>query len=97
VDAFGHQAQRILLIQLGAAIALRDSILHTAQTYSSIERVARELTRFERRGESAVRRGRQAFRRRRRGFEHGVRDARRQTNGWRSDAGHVVDRVRSLA
>jgi hypothetical protein len=101
MDAFGRQAQRMLLIQLGAADAARDALSHTVQTYTSFDRAVRELRQFERRGERVLRRGQQTVRRRRGGFEHDVRGARRdmerQANGWRSDVGDVIGRVKRIA
>jgi hypothetical protein len=94
VDAFGRQAQRVLLIQLGAADAARDALSKTVRTYTSLDRAVREFRQFERRGERVMRRSRQTFRRQRRDIEHGVQ---RQTNGWRSDAGDVIERVKRAA
>jgi hypothetical protein len=63
--------------------------------------LTRELNRFERRGERVLRETRQGLRRRRREVEHDVRETRRdigrQTNGLRSEAEDVVDRIKSLA
>ncbi len=101
IDALGRQAQRAVMIQLGAAIALRDAVSQIAETYSNLDRALLELNRFERRGEAAVRRGKQTLRRRRRGVEHDVRSARRgarrQADGIRSEAGEVVERITSVA
>jgi vacuolar-type H+-ATPase subunit D/Vma8 len=89
------------MIQLGLAVALRDALAEVAETYTNLDKVIRELNRFERRGEGAVRRGKQTLRRRRRDIEHDVRSARRdvkrQTNGLRSDAEDVVQRIKNLA
>ena len=56
LDAFASQAQRALLIQLGAAATLRDNLAQTAQTYTNLDKVVRELDRFERRGERVLKR-----------------------------------------
>ena len=48
----GRQAERALLIQVGAAAELRDRLAETAQTYTNLTKVTRELNRFERRGEA---------------------------------------------
>jgi hypothetical protein len=90
LDSIGRQAQRALLVQLGAAAIARDRILETAQTYTNLPRMTRELNRFERRGERVFRESRQAFRRRRREVEHDL-------NGWRDEASEVADRVKSIA
>jgi hypothetical protein len=76
----------VLLIQIGAAAAFRDTIAKQAQTYTSVDRATRQLKRFERRGERIWRRGGQTVRRRRREVEH-------TTNGWRSDAESAVKRI----
>jgi hypothetical protein len=90
LDAVGREAQRALLIQLGAAATVRDAVLTTARTYSNPASVRRELNRYERRGERVLRQSRQALRRRSRDVEHEV-------NGWRNEAADVVDRVTRLA
>jgi hypothetical protein len=99
-EAFGRQAQRAVLIQLGLAVALRDAISEVAETYTNLDKVIRELNRFERRGEGAVRGSKQTLRRRRREIEHDVRsaqrDVKRQTNGLRSDAEDIVGRIKNL-
>jgi|SRR5579884_907120 len=51
IGAFGRQAERALLIQVGALVSARDALVRTARRYSSLDRVTRELNRFERRGE----------------------------------------------
>jgi hypothetical protein len=54
LGALGRQAQRALLIQIGAAASVGDKVRNTARTYSKLDRVARELNRFERRGARAL-------------------------------------------
>jgi hypothetical protein len=51
-----RQAQRALLIPVGAAATVREKVRDTARTYSSLDRVTRELDRFERRGARALNR-----------------------------------------
>src|SRR2546429_4479380 len=46
-DAVGRQAQRALLIQLGAAATVRDAVVETARRFSSPVSVNRELKRSE--------------------------------------------------
>jgi hypothetical protein len=73
LGAFGRQAQRVVLVHVGAAATARDALAKTAQKYSSVDRARRELTRLERRGERTLRRSRQAVGRRRRDFEHDLK------------------------
>src|SRR5947209_6697227 len=65
LDAFGRQVERTLLIQLGASATFRDAVTRTAKTYTSRDRVVRELNKFERRGNQLVGRGQRAAKRRR--------------------------------
>jgi hypothetical protein len=101
LDAIATQAQRALLIQLGAAAELRDTLAETAQTFTNLEKVVRELERFERRGERVLDRGQRTVIRRRRDIQHEVRNAQRdlgrQANGLRQDAEGVVDRIKNPA
>ncbi len=101
LEALGRQAERALMIQIGAATALRDAVVSTAQTYSNLDRVVRELNNFERRGERVVKGQRRTLTRRRSALEHEMssvgRDLQRQANGLRADADDVVERVKRLA
>jgi hypothetical protein len=54
LGVIGRQAQRAALIQIGAAATVTDSVRHTAWTWTTLDRVVRELDRFERRGAHAV-------------------------------------------
>jgi hypothetical protein len=100
LDAFARQAERALLIQIGAAAAVGDALAQTAETYTSVDRVARELDKFERRGARVLRGGQQAARRRRRDVQSEMQTARRevegQANGLRADAQDVLERVRNI-
>jgi hypothetical protein len=80
LDAVGRQAERALLIQVGAAAELRDRITETAQTYTNLNLVTRELNRFERRGATVLNRSQRAARRRRRDLEHEVRGVKREVS-----------------
>ena len=86
LDAVGRQAERALLIQVGAAAELRDRITQTAQTYSNLGSVTRELSQFERRGARVLNRSQGAAKRSRRNLEHEVR-------GVRSDAARRIKRT----
>jgi hypothetical protein len=100
LEALGRQAERALLIQVGAIATMRDAFTRTARRYSNVDNVARELHRFERRGERVVNPRRRAFARRRRTLEQDVRavrrDVERQTNGLRSGAEDAVQRIAQL-
>jgi hypothetical protein len=50
LGAVGRQAQRVLLIPIGALATAGDTIKRTAQTYGDAGRRARQLDRFELRG-----------------------------------------------
>jgi hypothetical protein len=73
----GRQAQRALLIQIGAAATVGDKVRQTARTYTKLDSVTRELDRFERRGERTVNRQQRALSRRGRELQHDVRSAPR--------------------
>jgi hypothetical protein len=74
--AVGRQAQRALLIQLGAAATLRDKVRQTARTYTKLDLVTREFDRFERRGARA--------------WSHGRREVRRDAEGMAKQVRHVI-------
>jgi hypothetical protein len=100
LGAFGRQAQRALLIQVGAAATFGDKVRETARNYSTLNRVTRDLDRLERRGLRALNRGQRSVKRQRREFERdfrGVqRSAQHRVNGLRSDARGAVDQVKQL-
>jgi hypothetical protein len=85
LEGVARQAERALLIPIGAALEARDRIVETARTYTNPDRAQRQLNRFERRGATALRRNRRAL-------ERQVR-----ANGFSVNPGEVVDRVRSIA
>ena len=97
LGAVGRQAQRALFIPIGAAATLGDKVRQTARTYTSLDRVTRELNRFERRGGMAVSWRQRTLSRRRRELEHDVRSAQREigsrADGLRNDA---KDQVKQL-
>lgn len=66
LGAIGRQAQRALLIQVGAAATLGDKVKQTARTYTSFDRAQLELGRLERRGAQMLDRRQRALTRRRR-------------------------------
>lgn len=93
VEELGRRAQRVLYIQVGAAAKAKDSLVGTVRTYTDIQKANVELNKLERRGARALRRPEQSLTRQRRNFS---RDVQRQTNGLRSEAGDLVERVKQL-
>jgi hypothetical protein len=91
--SIARQAERVALIPVGAALAVRDAVIDTARTYSDPRRAKRQLDRFERRGATSLRRNRRTL-------MHKARVARRdvaqRTDGVRSNAENLVEEVRSI-
>jgi hypothetical protein len=83
VEGLARQAERALLIPIGAALEARDQIVDVARTYTNRNKAQRQLNKFERRGATAVRRNRRAV--------------ERQVNGFSVSPSEVTERVRSLA
>jgi hypothetical protein len=63
LGAVARQAERAVLIPVGAALEARDRVTDTVHTYSSPQLTRRELNRFERRGANALRRTRRTVER----------------------------------
>lgn len=61
LQVFARQAERALLIPVGAALEARDAAVSTVRTYSDRTTAKRELDRFERRGERALRQSQRRF------------------------------------
>jgi hypothetical protein len=59
--ALTRQAERAVLIPVGAALEARDAVIGTVRIYSDRRTAKRRLDRFERRGERAIRRNRRRF------------------------------------
>lgn len=91
LEGIQRQAERALLIPVGATLAARDAIADAVTTRS---RFRRQLSRFERRGATAVRRGRGRIERRARATR---RDTRRGVGQLQSDVAGLVDRVQRLS
>jgi hypothetical protein len=93
LQVLARQAERAVLIPVGAVLEARDAAVSTVRTYSDRGTAKRELDRFERRGESALRRNR-------RRLEQQVKEARRdvgkRTNGLSSRAEGAVEEIRRL-
>ena len=100
IGAIGRQAQRAVLIQLGAAATVGEKVKRTARTYSSLDGVVRELDRFERRGARALNRRQRVLLRRRRELQHEARGAGRslesRADGLRADAKSAAQQVTRL-
>jgi hypothetical protein len=100
LGALGRQAERALLIQIGAVAAARDAVKRTAVTYGDVDRAARELNKYERRGARALDRGRRAIGRGRREVQRDVKSAQReferQADGLRHDAENLLEQVKRL-
>ncbi len=54
LGAVAHQAERAVLIPVGAALEARDRVTDTVRTYSDTRLTRQELNRFERRGAEAL-------------------------------------------
>lgn len=91
LEGIQRQAERALLIPVGATLAARDAIADAVTTRS---RFRRQLSRFERRGATAVWRGRGRIERRARATR---RDTRRGVGQLQSDVAGLVDRVQRLS
>lgn len=93
LQAIGRQAQRALLIQVGATATLGDSVRRTARTLTSVDLVSREFDRFERRGARALSRRRRAIKR---DARRAGRAVERQWGELKSDAEGAAKQVRQV-
>jgi hypothetical protein len=64
LGAVAHQAERAVLIPVGAALEARDRVTNTVRTYSDTRLTREELNRFEQRGAEALGRTRRTVERR---------------------------------
>jgi len=64
LGAAARNAQRVVLIPVGALAAAGEAVRRTAETYTDSGRRARQFDRFERRGAKALDRGRRSVARR---------------------------------
>lgn len=78
VEALALQAERAVLIPVGAALVARDTLVETAQGFSTRTGVERELKRFERRGNTARNRALRQAKRTRTRVERELRKSRTQ-------------------
>ena len=63
LGAVAHQAERAVLVPVGAVLEARDRVTNTVRTYSSPQLTRQELNRFERRGAKALGRTRRTVER----------------------------------
>lgn len=63
LEAVGRQAERGVLVPVGAVLEARDRIAETVRTYSDSRLAGQQLNRFERRGATALGRNRRAVER----------------------------------
>ena len=64
LEAVAHQAERAVLIPVGAALEARDRVTNTVRTYSDTRLTRKEFNRFEQRGAKALGRSRRTVERR---------------------------------
>ncbi len=88
LGAVAHQAERVVLIPVGAALEARDRVTDTVRTYSNTQLTRRELNRFERRGAKALGRTRRTVERQTKhvqgsveGLANDVQSSARETAG----------------
>jgi hypothetical protein len=94
LEALARRGERALLIQVGAALEVRDRIAALLRTYGDPQALRSRLNRFERRGATALRRNRRAVERHAKEARNGVES---RANDVQSRATEVVERIRSLA
>jgi hypothetical protein len=94
LEAVGRQAERVVLIPIGAALEARDRIAAIVRTYGGRELARNRLNRFERRGAAALQRNRRAVERHAKDARNGLET---RANGVQSRATDVVERIRNLA
>jgi hypothetical protein len=93
-EAVARQAERVILIPVGATLEARDRVAATIRTYSDSRLARQQLNRFERRGATVLRRKRRAVERQ----AEDVRDSvDSHANGVQSRANDLVERVMSLS
>lgn len=93
LEAVARQAERAILIPVGAALEARDRVTATVRTYSDGRLTRQQLNRFERRGATALRRNRRALERQANEARDSVEG---RANDLQSSANDVVERVLSL-
>ncbi len=69
-DRASEYAEKALLVPVGVAMTIRDTVVSTVQDFSSPEKATKRISRYERRGAKA-----------RKSFERDVRKARKRLDG----------------
>ena len=93
-EAVARQAERVILIPVGATLEAHHRVAATIRTYSDSRLARQQLNRFERRGATVLRRKRRAVERQ----AEDVRDSvESRANGVQSRANDLVERVLSLS
>ena len=93
-EAIARQAERFILVPVGAALEARDRIAATFRTYSDGRLVRQQLNRYERRGATVLGRKRRAVERQAKDVRESVES---RANGVQSRANDVVEHVLSLS
>lgn len=93
-EAVARQAERFILVPVGAALEARDRIAATVRTYSDSRLTRQQLNRFERRGATALGRKRRAVERQAKDVRESVES---RANGVQSRANDVVEHVLSVS
>jgi hypothetical protein len=94
LEGVARQAERVILIPVGAVLEARDRAAATIRTYSNSRLTHQQLNRFERRGAAALRRNRRAVERQAKDVRDTVES---RANGVQSRANDVVEHVLSLS
>jgi hypothetical protein len=93
-EAVARQAERVMLIQVGATLEARDRVAALIRTYSDSRLARQQLNRFERRGATVLRRKRRAVERQAKDVRDTVESS---ANGVQSRANEVVENVLSFS
>ena len=93
-EAVARQAERGVLIPVGAVLEARDRVAAIIRTYSDSRLARQQLNRFERRGATVLRRKRWAVERQAEDVRGSVES---RANGVQSRANDLVERVLSIS
>ena len=93
-EAVARQAERVMLIQVGATLEARDRVAELIRTYSDGRLARQQLNRFEGRGATVLRRQRRAVERQAKDVRESVESS---ANGVQARASDVVENVLSLS
>jgi hypothetical protein len=78
IDGLAYQAERAVLVPVGAALTARDTVLDAAKPFRSVQGTEREIKKFERRGVRARRDAQRRVKRTRTRVERELRQRRRR-------------------